>query len=176
MSAYVAGDDGAFEQLFDRYAPVLARTLSRGLFRPEDARDLVQQTFLQLHRHRKDYQPGRTLRPWLFTIALNLKREYLRRHRSRPEAELTEQAAEQLSVSPVGQTLVEHRQRLAVALQALTDDQRDVILLHWIGGIPLPEVAEIVGASLTAVKVRAHRGYQNMRHHLGTLETATEQS
>ena len=176
MVAYRAGDASAFDQLFDRYAPMLMRTMTRGLFRPEDARDLVQQVFLQLHRHRKDYQVGRPLRPWIFTIALNLKREYFRHQKTRPESELSQHVAERLSVDAAEQARVEHRQRLQVALEALTEDQRDVILLHWLGGVPLPEVAEIVGASLSAVKVRAHRGYQSMREHLGSLETAEEQS
>jgi RNA polymerase sigma-70 factor (ECF subfamily) len=54
-------------------------------------------------------------------------------------------------------------QAVRFALERLPEAQREVIALHWFGGVPLPEVAEVVGASLSAVKVRAHRGYAAMR-------------
>jgi len=79
MSAYVAGDSAAFRVIFERYAPLLTRAMLRELYAREEASDLVQQTFLQLHRARKDFDPGQKLKPWIFTIALNLKREHFRR-------------------------------------------------------------------------------------------------
>ena len=84
MAAYVGGDRSAFAVLFERYAPRLLRLMQRDLGRGEDAHDLVQQTFLQLHRARRDFRAGAKLRPWLFTIALNLKRQHFRRQGRRP--------------------------------------------------------------------------------------------
>lgn len=84
MADYRAGDRSAFRELYDRYAPVLERTMLRDLWHPEEARDLVQQTFLQLHRARHDFDPNQKLRPFIFTIALNLKREHFRRIKRRP--------------------------------------------------------------------------------------------
>ena len=55
------------------------------------------------------------------------------------------------------------------ALAALPDHQREVIELHWLGELPFPEVARAVGASLSAVKVRAHRGYKRLRDLLGEV-------
>ena len=88
MAAYIAGDAAAFRELFARYSPVLYRMMLRDLRRPEEARDLVQQTFLHLHRARNDFDGRLRFRPWIFTIALNLKREHFRRVRRRPEAPL----------------------------------------------------------------------------------------
>ena len=53
------------------------------------------------------------------------------------------------------------------ALAKLPENQAEVIVLHWFGGLSFPEVAEAVGASLSAVKVRAHRGYERLRGLLG---------
>jgi RNA polymerase sigma-70 factor (ECF subfamily) len=53
------------------------------------------------------------------------------------------------------------------ALQQLPEEQREVILLHWFEDLPFAEVAAIVGASVPAVKVRAHRGYERLRATLG---------
>jgi hypothetical protein len=49
----------------------------------------------------------------------------------------------------------------------LPADQREVIELHWFDGLEFPEVAQVVGASVSAVKVRAHRGYVRLRAALG---------
>src|SRR5262249_9001117 len=85
MAAYVAGEGAACRELSDRYAQILTGVLRRSLSRPDDARDLVQLTFLHVHRARNDYLPGAPFRPWLFTIALNLKREHFRRGARRHE-------------------------------------------------------------------------------------------
>lgn len=167
MTAYVAGDAAAFRELFERHSPVLLRVLRHQLRRPEDARDLVQQTFLQLHRSRKDFRDGAQLRPWLFTIAMNLKREYFRRAGRRPESALELDGRTDPAVGPRGHERLEATDELGYALRALPEEQREVIALHWLAGIPLPDVAQMVGASLSAVKVRAHRGYAAMRRVLG---------
>ncbi|HVU02215.1 MAG TPA: RNA polymerase sigma factor [Polyangiaceae bacterium] len=167
MAAYVRGDQSAFRKLFERHSPALLRVMRHQLRRPEDARDLVQQTFLHLHRSRADFREGALLKPWLFTIAMNLKREYFRRSGRKPESPLDLQGAAEPAVAPRGQEQSDARDEVVFALRKLPEDQREVIALHWLGGVPLPEVAEMVGASLSAVKVRAHRGYAAMRRALG---------
>src|SRR5690606_4504339 len=72
-----------------RFAPRLQRLLRRDVVRAEDAHDLVQQTFLQLHRARHEFRTGAKLRPWLFTIALNLKRQYYRTSTARSRTRCT---------------------------------------------------------------------------------------
>lgn len=170
MSDYAAGDEAAFRQLFARYASWLARVLQGGLRSSADAQDLVQQTFLQVHRHRQDYDPSRPFRPWLLTIAMNLKRGHFRRAKARPEAELSPKVEQRLADSRAAHQAVEDRQRLLYAMELLSPAQKEVIALHWLGGVPLPEVAAVVGASLSAVKVRAHRGYAAMRARLETSD------
>src|SRR5690349_7102953 len=90
MAAYVAGDRAAFRELFERHSPVLLRVTRRQLPTREEANDLLQQTFLQLHRARLDFDPTQRFKPWFFRIALNLKREHFRRLRRRPEDILDE--------------------------------------------------------------------------------------
>ena len=91
MAAYLDGDRAAFDALFSRYAPRLRQMLGRRIARGEDVADVVQQTFLQLHRARKDFRVDAKLRPWLYTIALNLSRQYFRRQGRRPETGLGDQ-------------------------------------------------------------------------------------
>ncbi|HMR05213.1 MAG TPA: sigma-70 family RNA polymerase sigma factor [Polyangiaceae bacterium] len=168
MRAYVAGDTGAFDELFRRYAPMLTRVLGRDLSGAA-AEDLVQQTFLQLHRARRDFDLDARLRPWLFTIGFNLKRELFRRRKRRPEARLEIDGRSDPSEGPRGAERFDATQALRHAMARIPEDQAEVIALHWLAGMPFPEVAQLVGASLSAVKVRAHRGYAALRAELAEL-------
>jgi RNA polymerase sigma-70 factor (ECF subfamily) len=164
MAAYVAGDRPAFMRLFERWAPRLRSLFVRGGLRGDDADDLVQQTFFQLHRARADFRAGSSLRPWIFTIALNLRRQYMRRAGRKPEHELDEHSVPPAeAVDPDAAIDGRH---VRAALQSLPEAQREVIMLHWFSGLSFREVAQVVGATPTAVKVRAHRGYAKLRAHL----------
>jgi RNA polymerase sigma factor (sigma-70 family) len=163
MSAYVSGDKAAFRLLFERYAPLLGRVLTRQLRSAHQADDLVQQTFLQLHRARHDFRPGARLKPWLFTIAQNLAREHFRRARRRPEAPLELDGRADPAVDPRGADRSDAARVLELALGQISPDQAQVIALHWLAGLSFAEVAEVVGVSVSAVKVRAHRGYAALR-------------
>lgn len=165
MAAYVSGDVASFRVLFDRYAPLLERVLHRKLQAPETVRDLIQQTFLQLHRSRHDFRKDALLRPWLLTIALNLQREHFRRVRRHREDSMdpsNEPAGER-----AGHGQGEARHDLQRRIEALPDDQREVIMLHWFEGLSFVEIAQLVGATPGAVRVRAHRGYEALRASLG---------
>jgi RNA polymerase sigma-70 factor (ECF subfamily) len=70
-------------------------------------------------------------------------------------------------VGALGADQVDARRTLARVLETLPPDQRQVIELHWFDGLEFPEVAQVVGATLSAVKVRAHRGYVRLRQALG---------
>ncbi|MEZ6186739.1 MAG: RNA polymerase sigma factor [Planctomycetota bacterium] len=162
MSRYVDGDPAAFAELFERYGPRLTALFRRGLPAHVDVSDLVQQTFLQIHRARHDYRPGLPLRPWVVTIALNLRRKHYR---------VLSRAAQELVVDPSDSGETERRglerseraEALHRALEELRPNQREVLELHWFEGLPFAEVARVVGASLSAVKVRAHRAYEALR-------------
>lgn len=166
FAAYRAGDRAAFQELWTRYAPALCRLMRKQVRRSEDVNDLVQQTFLQLHRARNDFKEGARLRPWLYTIALNLRREYWRRMGRRRESpvELDERMLPTVEQADI--VAKENAAAVRKALSTLSDGQREVIELHWFEGFSFPEVAQIVGASLSAVKVRAHRGYKVLKAEL----------
>lgn len=163
FAAYAAGDQRAFQALFARYGPLVTRLVRRRVFDPTDAGDLVQQTFFQLHRARHDFRIDGKLRPWLLTIAMNVVRQYFRRRKRATEVPLHEDGSWMPSTGPHDPVAAERARQLRAALARLPDKQRVAIELHWLEGIPFPEVADIVGASVSAVKVRAHRGYARLR-------------
>lgn len=165
---WLADDTSAFDAIFRRYAPRLLGLFRRGGADEPVAQDLLQQTFLHVHRARRDFRRGVSLRPWLFAIACNVQREHWRRRSRRPEAALDD--ATSPSVDPGAST---PRERLVRrALGQLPDAQREVIVLHWFEDLTFPEIAAVLGASVPAVKVRAHRGYEALRALLAPVEAS----
>ena len=164
MERYAAGDDSAFEEIYDVISPRLLGFARRRTGNDARAQDIVQQTFLQLHRACGDFRPGMRLRPWIMTIALNLGRDLLRRRGRRPEHVLEEEALPGIPVEEGPDQDVARRVR--AALSGLPREQREVIELHWFEQLSFNEIATIVGASSGAVRVRAHRGYVALRRTL----------
>src|SRR5688572_804819 len=87
MQAYVAGDEHAFDEIYRRYRPVLLAVMRRHLASRTDVEDLVQLTFLKLHRARASYRSGTPVKRWLFTIARNTRKDHLRSSRRNLECE-----------------------------------------------------------------------------------------
>jgi RNA polymerase sigma-70 factor (ECF subfamily) len=173
MAAYVGGDGNAFRPLFERYAPQLFRLVRRRVASDDEARDLVQQTLLHMHRARNDFRPDSRVRPWLFTIAVNLVREHYRKRGRRREQALDPEAPIAAGPDASPDALDESRERavrVRAALAQLPEQQREVIELHWFEHSPYEEIAAIVGASVAAVRVRAHRGYLRLRELLPGVE------
>jgi RNA polymerase sigma-70 factor (ECF subfamily) len=170
MVAYRDGESGAFRILFSRYSGLLRRVIGRDLFDKEETNDLMQQTFLQLHRARFDYRPEKPLRPWLLTIALNLKRQYFRTKKRRPTVAIEDREFVAESVDPNASF---EAARVRKALAKLRENQREAIVLHWFEGLSFAEIAEVTGTSTNSAKVRAHRGYGALKKILG--EAVTEE-
>jgi RNA polymerase sigma factor (sigma-70 family) len=162
MLRYAQDDDKeAFEILFRRHASQIASLFERSGRTQSEALDLVQQTFLHLHRSRLDYDGERPFRPWLYAIAMNVGRTAWRNRRpTESTANLPEQEAPTAASSSTERAV---RQALA----RIPEDQREVIVLHWYEGLTFVEVAEAVNSTLSAVKIKAHVGYRRLRELLG---------
>lgn len=168
MERFCAGEAGAFEGLYQRYAAPLRGYLLRMAGTAAAADDLVQLTFISVVRSRGRFVAGARVRPWLYAIATNAARDQLRRRRSEAVAApalQTEEASVEPAVRDAG---LEARVRRA--LEALPAAQREAILLHRWEGLSFEEIAEAMGITRTAAKVRAHRGYERLRELLADLK------
>lgn len=167
MERFVQGQAAAFDVLFARHAGAVRRYVAR-VAGPAAADDLTQTTFLSLVRARGRYRPGSPFKPWLFAIATNAARDHLRRRR--PE-ELTSDGAPPHDVAaeagPARDPGLERQVR--AALEQLPAPQREAILLHRFEGLSFAEIAQTLGVTESAVKVRAHRGYLRLRELLQML-------
>ncbi|HZR08124.1 MAG TPA: sigma-70 family RNA polymerase sigma factor [Myxococcales bacterium] len=170
MSAYAAGDGRAFGILFTRFAPRVHGFFLRS-FRDESvADDLLQVTFMKMHRARAQFRPELKLVPWLFAVAARVRLDELRRRLRLPEdagEEAIALADEQAPRDPPPDT--DLRDAVRAALDALPESQRAVIHLHRYEGMTFAEIGQVLGTTAGAAKLRAFRGYETLRQQLKGL-------
>ena len=130
------------------------------------AEDLTQDAFLQMHRSRRTYEPGRPVTPWVFAIARHV---YLMNRRStgrrlRFENTLADDAKSDQTMIDAPTALAES-DAIRRALEDVPDDQREALLLHHVEGWSFSEIATRLGIRVSAAKTRAFRGMRKMRAH-----------
>ncbi len=166
MARYASGDDGALAVVYDAVAGRLYAFFLRRCRDVAIAEDLVQQTFLHIHRARGSFVAGSPVLPWAFAIGRRLLIDWARKA----------QRARQLIVTPAGdevldsvdgaanvESIVQARQmeqKLRADLERLPDNQRVAFELLRIDGLSLHDAAETLGITVTALKLRAHRAYK----------------
>ena len=163
MVRYQAGDEAAFEEIYGRLARSV-RGYLRTLVPPGgDVEDLVQSTFLQLHRARATYLPGEPVRPWAFAIARHVGLMARRSSGRRARNEIL--PAEELPEVPTLSRAAGALDRIALgrALGQVAEPGREAVWLHHVEGLSFREIAAVQGISETAAKVRAHRAIVALR-------------
>jgi RNA polymerase sigma-70 factor (ECF subfamily) len=173
MDRYASGDDGAFGDLYDLLAPRLYGYLLRQTRNTARAEDLVQQTFLQMHCARGRFIAGADVVPWSFAIARRLMIDGMRRgKREVLSSQDDETLAEPVAVGLSADDAV-HAKQIAARIQGelalLPESQRVAFELIKQDGLSVAEAAEVLGISVSAVKLRAHRTYEALRATLGDL-------
>lgn len=170
MASYQAGEFHAFTDLYRLLAPKVRAYLSALTWSREQAEDLLQETFLQVHRSRHTYLPDRPLRPWVFAIARHCFLMECRAFARKRKPEVFPDEAIDVPIPPEVETLAD---RLVVqrALAKLTEEKREALLLHHVWGFSFPEIAGMLGIGTSAAKVRAHRAIRDLRGLLETMDT-----
>ena len=178
MERYARGEDEAFSDLYDALAPRLRRHLLRASRDPGCADDLLQQTMLQIHRARGRFIAGAEVLPWAFAIARRLVIDGVRRGKDdRRTISLQTGGREagpvDIAADQHGADELVDSGRLARALERelerLPEPHRAAFELVKNQGLSIREAAAVLGATPTAVKLRAHRAYVALRSALGDV-------
>jgi len=170
----VGGDAESFNQLILRWERPIYALAYRVIGREEDARDVCQETFLRAFRALPGFKGQAKFSSWLYRIALNLCRDWIRRQRRAPVMQMPEGidpgelAAERGPVESI-EALVSRRELSAVveeAMALLPEEQRTAIILKEYHGMTFQEIAEMQGCPLSTVKTRLYQGLTVLRRHL----------
>ena len=166
MVAYQAGEIEAFDELYAFLAPKLRGYLSSLTWNQALAEDLLQETFLQIHRSRRTYTPPRPVRPWAFAIARHvfLMDRRASARRSKFESGQLEELPE-IPVPPAIEQLGTSAD-ISKALARLTNDRREAVLLHHVWGFSFGEIGAMLGIREGTAKLRAYRALDSLREML----------
>jgi RNA polymerase sigma-70 factor (ECF subfamily) len=155
-----AGDQEGYRQFLDEIGPVLFNFVRRRVFNQELVPDVYQEVLLTLHKARHSYEPGRPLGPWLFTVARNSMLDAMKRNRRFAEREVPSEILPEVVREEEDSSLGDE---LHQALKGLPEDNRVAVELLKIKGMSLEDAANQLGITVGALKVRAHRGYKELR-------------
>jgi RNA polymerase sigma-70 factor, ECF subfamily len=187
MSYRSSPDEGIFEELVHRYEKEMYGYLRHYLGDAEMAADVFQQTFLQIHLKCGQFEPGRKVRPWLYTIATNQAIDYQRRNRRHRMSSLDRVGRIALGKAEEGvgalvETLggpdngpaadaesAEQHEALHRAVDALPELSRQVVMLVYFQGLKYREAAQVLCVPVGTVKSRLHLAMQKLTESLSHM-------
>ena len=178
-----AGDAGAFNQLVSRWERQIYFLAYRMLGREEDARDITQEAFLRAFRGLKGFRGQSKFSSWLYRIALNLCRDWLRRELRGGAVQPSEgfELNEQAIVDPINESvedLIVRRdlgRAVSKEMAALSQEQRTVIVLKEYHDLTFREIADLLGCPVSTAKTRLYQGLTVLRgrlEHCGVAASA----
>jgi RNA polymerase sigma-70 factor (ECF subfamily) len=170
FSRYAAGDESAFREIVNRYKNSLYAFLHHFLGRYDMVEDVFQETFLQLFSSRRNFDPSRPLRPWLFTIAANKAKDALRRRQRTAAVSIgTIARAEEVSFDEMLNSLTyaedtpsDEMQKSETAIRVrriianMPADLREILILAYFNRFSYKQMAEILSIPIGTVKSRLH--------------------
>jgi len=189
---YRRGDAAALRTIIERYQGDLTRFLYRLVGERAAADDVFQETFLQVHLSAASFDTSRRFRPWLFTIAANKGRDYLRKRGRRQTVRLSAPVAGPAGGGDgSGTTFVdlmeidvpqpsegvdnqERDQRVQEALNDMPDSLREILLLAYFQRLSYAQIADDLGIPLGTVKSRLHAAVAHFGRRWKALDKDTE--
>jgi RNA polymerase sigma-70 factor (ECF subfamily) len=174
LPAVSNGDVAAFEQLYDRHAPILYALLLRMLASPEDAQEVLQEAFVKAWNDASRYDPSRGSElAWLISITRSRGIDRIRSRKVRGERE--KDAARDNSIRSAavdGMAAVEsvvageEQRAVRAALAEIPEAQRQALELAYFDGLSQSEIAGKLGVPLGTIKTRMQLGMRKMRERL----------
>jgi RNA polymerase sigma-70 factor (ECF subfamily) len=168
------GDADSFNELVLRWERPIYALAYRTIGREEDARDVCQETFLRAFRALPGFRGQAKFSSWLYRIALNLCRDWIRRERRAPvvqppeDVDLVEMAAAAEPSESIEELVARKDLAKAVerAMALLPEEQRTAIILKEYHGMTFQEIADLQGCPLSTVKTRLYQGLSVLRRNL----------
>jgi len=170
----IGGDADSFNELIHRWERPIYALAYRQIGREEDARDVCQDTFLRAYRGLNGFRGQAKFSSWLYRIALNLCRDWMRRERRTPvvqapeDMDLMDLAAAREPSESIEDRVGRHDLTRAVerAMALLPEEQRTAIVLKEYQGLTFQEIADLLGCPLSTVKTRLYQGLTVLRREL----------
>lgn len=162
MMTVKSGQLDLLNALVDRYQKRIYNYFLKSTMDTDDSADLTQNTFIRVMKYRKSYREDSNFETWLFQIARNLVKDHFRKmkvHKDRFSA--MEVLPDQSDDKDEAQ--VERERRLMQAMQKLSPDKRELLVLSKFQGIKYEQLAQMKDTSVSAIKVQVHRTMKQLK-------------
>jgi len=159
-------DLAAATELVHRLSPQLHRFFLVQFASRSEADDLLQETWLRVHKVRHTYRAGEPLLPWLYAIARHIRVDHYRKAQRTTAREDRLENLPQLAAAHPSESHPSESMDLKTLLAPLPESQREVIEMLKVAGMSLEEVARATSSSVGSVKQKAHRAYERLRQRL----------
>lgn len=159
------GDTEVFGLLVDRYQNEFAAYAKYMTGSAEEAADIIQESLVRAFKSLRRCQDRMNFKGWLFRIVSNQCKTHLARRKRRPTESLSEDLLAPQDPGSEAEA-ADVRRRVHLALQELPTDQREALVLKYVKGLSLPEMARLLKASASALKMRLLRGRSALREKL----------
>ncbi len=169
-------DEGAFKALVDRFQEKVLNTCLGFVPNREDAEDLTQEVFWEVHRSIEQFRAEAKLSTWIYRIAVNKSLEHIRRNkRQKRQSQLQSLFGIRDAAAPHASRLdhpglsLENKERAEVlfgAIDKLPENQRIAFTLAKVEGLSYQEIVEVMGVSLGSVESLVFRARKKLKEHL----------
>lgn len=163
LAAIAHGDKEALQHLYQSTRTAVYGFALSILKNRHDAEDILQEVYIRIFHSSDSYRPEGKPMAWIFAITRNLA--LMRLREGRRYGELPEEAWAQIPAKDSGLS-TEDRMVLDAAMQGLTDEERQIVMLHALTGMKHREIAEVMELALPTVLSKYHRAIKKMRHML----------
>lgn len=160
------GDMVAFGKIVDKYKNRLMNVITRMIQSQEEAEDIVQETFVRVYQHRDSFDFRHCFSTWLYTIALNLARNELRKRKRFKFYDITDMQGKENEISVEMKVPTNLPQVMKRAIEGLPEKYRTAFILRDIEEQSYDEVAKIMNIPLGTVKSRVNRARALLRDKL----------
>ena len=166
MRAIQNGDMVSFNDMVERYKDRLMNVIGRMLSSTEEAEDVVQETFVRVYQHRQSFNFQHCFSTWIYTIALNLARNELRKRKKFKFLEISEMQGNEKEFAIEMKLPSRLPEILKAAIAELPEKYKTAFMLRDIQEFPYEEVATILSVPLGTVKSRVNRARMMLRDKL----------
>jgi len=166
MERIRGGDMVAFNKIVDRYKGRLMNIIVRMLHSNEDAEDVVQETFCRVFQHRDSFDFRHCFSTWIYTIALNLARNELRKRKRFKFTDIFDMQGKEMEIAVEMELPSNLPKAIDNALKNIPEKYRMAFVLRDLQELPYDEVAKIMNIPLGTVKSRVNRARAMLREKL----------
>jgi len=160
------GDMVAFNKIVDKYKDRLLNMILRMLSSREEAEDIVQETFCRVYQHRNSFDFQHCLSTWIYTIALNLGRNELRKRKRVKFTDIFDMQGKESEISVEMELPSNLPKAIETAMASIPEKYRIAFVLRDIEELPYEEVAKVMNIPLGTVKSRVNRARLMLREKL----------